>query len=172
MGELLGVLSLVGDLGMGYPMEHAFRQTSAALRVAEALGLSDADREPIACGGLLAWVGCHVDAYEQAKWFGDEAAAKAEYQKVDAKNAAADLRYLVRQVGEGLSPLDRGRAVVALLSDLKEVERTLRTHGQAIDSLADHLGMSDAVRTTIEHNFERWDGRGPEGETASWLTSC
>ena len=33
--------------------------------------------------GLLAWVGCHVDAYEQAKWFGDDMALKADAHHVD-----------------------------------------------------------------------------------------
>ena len=33
--------------------------------------------------GLIAWVGCHIDAYEQAKWFGDDMALKADVAHVD-----------------------------------------------------------------------------------------
>ena len=44
------------------------RQSFLALRMAERLGLPPAEREVVYYSSLLAWVGCHVDAYEQAKW--------------------------------------------------------------------------------------------------------
>jgi putative nucleotidyltransferase with HDIG domain len=148
---------------MGQPMEHAFLQTWIALRLGETLGLPEASREPLACGSLLAWVGCHVDAYEQAKWFGDEAAAKAAYLKIDPKSAVADLTYLLRNIGAGLPPLERLRALRAVTSDWKDLERTFEAHGEAVDGLAQRLGMDPVVRAAIEHSFERWDGRGPHG---------
>jgi hypothetical protein len=36
------------------------------------------DRKVVYYSGLLAWLGCHTDAYEQAKWFGDDLAVKAD----------------------------------------------------------------------------------------------
>jgi len=75
LAELLGVLSLAADLGMGQPMEHVLRQSLICLRLAEQLGLGEADREVVYYTSLVAWVGCHVYAYEQAKWFGDDTAA-------------------------------------------------------------------------------------------------
>src|SRR4029453_14040425 len=38
---------------------------------ADRLGLDEATRGVVYYVGLIAWVGCHVDAYEQAKGFGD-----------------------------------------------------------------------------------------------------
>ena len=36
------------------------------------------ERKEVYNSGLLAWLGCHTDAYEQAKWFGDDLAVKAD----------------------------------------------------------------------------------------------
>jgi hypothetical protein len=43
-----------------------------ATRLGERVGLAEPEREVTYHSGLLAWVGCHVDAYEQAKWLGGE----------------------------------------------------------------------------------------------------
>ena len=83
LAELLGVLSFGADLGMGQPMEHVLRQCLISLRLAERMGLDEADQEVVYYTSLLAWVGCHVDAYEQAKWFGDEMALKSDFRHTD-----------------------------------------------------------------------------------------
>src|SRR5437016_10912030 len=67
LAELLGVLSFGADLGMGQPMEHVLRQCLIGLGLADRIGLEDDDRDAVFFASLLAWVGCHVDAYEQAK---------------------------------------------------------------------------------------------------------
>src|SRR5215475_2526405 len=78
LAELLAVLSLATDLGMGQPMEHVLRQCLIALRLADRLGLDAAEQEVVYYSALVAWVGCHVDAYEQAKSFGDDTALKSD----------------------------------------------------------------------------------------------
>jgi hypothetical protein len=70
LSELLAALSLGIDLGMGHPMEHVLRQSFIALRLAGKLGFDAPQRQVVYYSSLLAWVGCHVDAYEQARWFG------------------------------------------------------------------------------------------------------
>src|SRR5689334_20251827 len=77
LAELVALLSLGTDLGLGQPMEHVIRQCLIALRLADRLGLAEGERVVLYYSGLLAWVGCHTDAYEQAKWFGDDIAMKA-----------------------------------------------------------------------------------------------
>ena len=76
LGELVAALSLGIDLGFGQPMEHVLRQCRFALRVAERLGL-DGARAVAYYTVLLVNVGCHSDAHEQAKWFGDDSALKS-----------------------------------------------------------------------------------------------
>src|ERR1700750_2110282 len=83
LAELIAMISLGTALGMGLPMEHAMRQSLIALRLAERMGLDETTRGAVYYVGLIAWVGCHIDAYEQAKWFGDDVALKADAHQVD-----------------------------------------------------------------------------------------
>jgi hypothetical protein len=78
LAELIALLPLGTDLGLGQPMEHMVRACLIALRLAEHLGLDESQRTVLYYSGLLAWVGCHTDAYEQAKWLGDELAVKSD----------------------------------------------------------------------------------------------
>src|SRR4051794_41984205 len=100
LAELIAMISLGTDLGMGQPMEHVLRQSLIALRLAERLGLDEEERGVVYYVSLLAWVGCHVDAYEQAKWFGDDLALKADTRQVDMAGAGAR-RLRLRPVGAG-----------------------------------------------------------------------
>src|SRR5262245_12601346 len=77
LAELVAALSLGVDLGFGQPMEHVLRQCVISLRLAEVMEMSDQDRFVVYYGGLLVNVGCHADAHEQAKWFGDDIALKS-----------------------------------------------------------------------------------------------
>jgi len=99
LAELLAVLSLAADLGMGQPMEHVLRQCLISLRLAERLGLNAADREVVYYSGLITWVGCHVDAYEQAKWFGDDTSLKSDFRQTDFATAASRPLFMLRHLG-------------------------------------------------------------------------
>ena len=166
LAELVAVLSLVSDLGMGRPMEHALRQCLIALRLGEVLGVEDEAREAIYYGGLLAWVGCHVDAYEQAKWFGDDHVMKSDSTLVDFANTRADMGFALRHLAPGQPFASRVRAGLGFFTGggVKDIEVMLENHWRAVESLALSLGLGEHVRTSIKQTFERWDGRGaPDG---------
>jgi HD-GYP domain-containing protein (c-di-GMP phosphodiesterase class II) len=160
LAELVATLSLGTDLGLGQPMEHVIRQTLIALRMADRLGLDETDRVAVYYAGLLAWVGCHTDAYEQAKWFGDDLAVKADGFLVDDAGPAWTLGHL----GAGRPILERLRLGVALPMALRNRSVIdLETHWLAADDLAGRLGLGDEVRQTLRESFERWDGKGAFG---------
>ena len=77
LAELVAALSLGIDLGFGQPMEHILRQCLIALRIAERVGLDEQGRAVVYYAALLVGVGCHSDAHEQAKWFGDDIEMKS-----------------------------------------------------------------------------------------------
>ena len=77
LAELVAALSLGVDLGFGQPMEHVLRQCLIALRIADRAGLGEQDRMAVYYTALLVNVGCHADAHEQAKWFGDDITLKS-----------------------------------------------------------------------------------------------
>src|SRR6478752_2848274 len=109
LAELVATLSLGTDLGLGLPMEHVIRLTLIALRLADRLGLGESVRREAYYSGLLAGVGCHTDAYEQAKWFGDDIAVKREGRFFDSGRPLQAAVFAVRAVGVGQTPLARLR---------------------------------------------------------------
>ena len=171
LAELLAVLSLAADLGMGQPMEHVLRQTLIALRLAELLGLDEAEREVVYYSALVAWVGCHVDAYEQAKWFGDDTALKTDFRRTDFATAASRPVFMLRHLGAGLPVAERTRLGLTFLGDgRKAAEAMLDNHWTAADELAARLGLAQRVRDSVEQTFERWDGKGvPKGASGEQI---
>jgi HD-GYP domain-containing protein (c-di-GMP phosphodiesterase class II) len=165
LAELLAVLSLATDLGMGQPMEHVLRQCLIALRLAERLGLDEAEREVVYYSALVAWVGCHVDAYEQAKWFGDDTALKVEFRRTDFATPVSKPLFMLRHLGAGRPVAERTRLGVAFLGEGRRAAAAmLDNHWTAADNLAARLGLAQRVRDSIEQTFERWDGKGvPKG---------
>jgi HD-GYP domain-containing protein (c-di-GMP phosphodiesterase class II) len=164
MAELLAVLSLAADLGMGQPMEHVLRQCLICLRLARHLGLAEADQEVVYYTALVAWVGCHVDAYEQAKWFGDDTVLKMDFRRVDSTGLAGPL-FMLRHLGAGRPLLERARIGAAFPGEgRRAAEAMLENHWLAADGLAARLGLPQQVRDSVEQTFERWDGKGvPKG---------
>ena len=165
LSQLLAAVSLGTDLGMGHPMEHVLRQSAIALRLAERLGLPPAEREVVYYSSLLAWVGCHVDAYEQAKWFGDDLALKREIRFVDEGRALDLTRFVLRNLGAGRPALARARLAATFAGDGRRVvDEISENHWRTVDCLMDRLGLSDSIRASVGQTFERWDGKGdPDG---------
>lgn len=163
--ELLAALSLGIDLGMGHPMEHVLRQSFLALRLAEHVGMAAPEREVVYYSSLLAWVGCHVDAYEQAKWFGDEQAVKHDIRFVDLGKPVETAAFVLRHVGAGRRPLERARLGVGFLGEGRRAMAAMfENHWRAADALMEQLGLDQTIRDSVEQTFERWDGRGePRG---------
>jgi HD-GYP domain-containing protein (c-di-GMP phosphodiesterase class II) len=156
LAELVATLSLGTDLGLGQPMEHVLRQCLIALRLAEHLGLPEAERRVVYYSGLLAWVGCYSDAYEQAKWFGDDIAFKADGYAM----AGGEVGYFLGHFGMGKSLPERFRLAVAFLGEgRRAVVSMLENHYLATDELAARLGLGDDVRASLKQTFERWDGK-------------
>lgn len=166
LSELLGVLSFGADLGMGQPMDHVLRQSMIALGLAERIGLGAEEQDAVYFGSLLAWVGCHIDAYEQAKWFGDETVLKHDYHLTNFDTATKGPLFMLRHLGVGRPLPQRIGLVPGLLGgDGREVaDSLLDNHWRASDELMERVGVDQLIRDTVEQCFERWDGRGiPKG---------
>ena len=164
LAELVAALSLGVDLGFGQPMEHVLRQCMIALRLAERIGLDEQDRSVVYYTALLVNVGCHTDAHEQAKWFGDDIALKSGKYVNDMhglRGAAASIRLL----GSGNQGMQRVRVGVEFaLRGHREIDGMIEQHAALARGLARRLGMSDAVQDGVGSSYEQWDGRGWPGE--------
>ncbi len=163
LAELVAALSLGIDLGFGQPMEHVLRQCIIALRLAERIGLADSERMVVYYTALLVNVGCHSDAHEQAKWFGDDIALKSS--KYDYERGVRAAAATMRLVGSGNPPLHRFRVGLEFaLSGHRDVDGTALTrHAELAGSLAEQLGLPEAVRMAVAASYEQWDGKGWPG---------
>src|SRR3954464_423047 len=96
-------------------MEHVIRQCLIALRMAERLGFDETERAVVYYAGLLAWVGCHTDAYEQAKWSGDDIRLKADNFLIDRPTPL----FILHHLGVDQPLLTRAKLGVALLGQAR-----------------------------------------------------
>ena len=165
LAELVATLSLGTDLGMAQPMEHVLRQSLIALRLAERLGLDESERVVVYYVGLLAWVGCHVDAYEQAKWFGDDTVFKSDARRVDMGRPLSAGAFVLGHLGSSRPLIQRARTGVAFLGDgRRAMQDMVENHWVATNELAAGLELGDEVRDSLYQTFERWDGKGAPAE--------
>ena len=163
LAELVAALSLGVDLGFGQPMEHVLGQCLIALRLAEAAGLGEQDRMAVYYTALLVNVGCHADAHEQAKWFGDDITLKSGkyvYELGSVRGALAAMRL----VGAGNPPLHRFRVGLEFaFSGHRQLDGMIAQHARLARTLAGQLDLPGTVREGVGAAYEQWDGRGWPG---------
>jgi len=163
LADLVAALSLGVDLGFGQPMEHVLRQCRIGMRLAEHLGVDDETRSAVYYTALLVTVGCHADAHEQAKWFGDDIEFKShkfDHPPRSVAGAAAALRL----IGHGSPPLHRLRLGLELaVSGRRDVSGMIERHAELARSLAAELGLGDTVQRSVGAAYEFWDGHGWPG---------
>ena len=164
LAELVAALSLGVDLGFGQPMEHVLRECMIALRLAERLGLDDAERSTVYYAALLVNVGCHSDAHEQAKWFGDDIALRSGKYEHDLRSRRAAAAAM-RLVGSGNPPLHRFRVGLEFaISGRRDLDGMVARHAFFARALAERLGLPAAVQHAVGAAYEFWDGKGwPDG---------
>ena len=146
LAELVALLSLGTDLGIG--SADGARDPAVPDRAAACASGSASTRpsaRSVYYSGLLAWVGCHVDAYEQAKWFGDDIALKARRPAIDFGRRAGARRSCSAIVGAGQPLLERAASGWrSSATGGATLESMLENHWLATDELAARLGLARA----------------------------
>jgi HD-GYP domain-containing protein (c-di-GMP phosphodiesterase class II) len=164
LAELVAALSLGVDLGFGQPMEHVLRQCLIALRLAERVGLDEHRRADVYYTALLVNVGCHSDAHEQAKWFGDDIALRSGKYDHELRSLGA-AAVGIRRLGSGNAPSHRFRVALQFaLSGHREVADMITHHAAMTRMLGEQLGLRNEVLDALGGAYETWDGRGWPGE--------
>ena len=171
LAELVGALSLGVDLGFGQPMEHVLRQCLIALRLAERPGSTSEARAVVYYTALLVNVGCHTDAHEQAKWFGDDIALKSSKYDYEFRSlrAAAAAMPPDRRGQPAAAPLPR-RARVRAVAATASVDGMIAEHARAArarsaSSSACRDAVLDALGSCVRAvGRARLAGRACEGD--------
>ncbi len=165
LAEIVAALSLGIDLGFGQPMEHVLRQCLIALRIAEHIGLDEATRADVYYTALLVNVGCHSDAHEQAKWFGDDIAMKSEKYVYGIHGLKSTVMGM-RRLGSGAeNVIHRFRIGLEFaVSGFKDLNKMIEHHSAMARRLGEELGLSKDAVESLDASYEQWDGKGWPGE--------
>jgi HD-GYP domain-containing protein (c-di-GMP phosphodiesterase class II) len=147
-------------------MEHVLRQCLIALRLGERVGLNDEERAIVYYAALLENVGCHTDAHEQAKWFGDDIAFKSTKYDHEFRSVRGAIAAL-RRLGTGNPSLMRFRLGLEFaVSGRRDFEGMIAHHAAMARTLGEQLGLRAEVLDALAASYETWDGRGWPGGKA------
>jgi HD-GYP domain-containing protein (c-di-GMP phosphodiesterase class II) len=160
LAEVLAMLSLASDLGLGQPLEYLLRSCLLATRLGERLGLAEEDQRTVYYMAMLRWLGCTGHAHEASLLFGDEIRGRAHLALVDPGDPFDMLRFGLRDLGADQGLRGRVRALARSSSAELGPEGQFRASCQVAQLLSERLGMDANVRRALWHAFERWDGRG------------
>lgn len=165
LAELVSALSLGIDLGFGQPMEHVQRHCLIALRLADRLELPDTERATVYYTALLVNVGCHTDAHEQTKIFGDDILLKASKYEHEPRSIGETKSMLRNIGGAGNPPLHRFRTGLELaFGRFGSVSNMITMHTRLARGLAEQLELPDDVLDAVSNSYEWWNGKGFPGE--------
>lgn len=164
VAELLVPLSLVMDLGMGAPDDHAARACLLATGLGERLGLSGPALADVYYTTLLTHLGCTATADEEASHLGgDELATRPLVSRTDF-GRPAEMVSLLASIGRGRAPVARARVVLGMLAGGRWGSEVERAVCEVAALVAARLRMPEAVCEALGQTFERWDGKGhPRG---------
>ena len=162
LSELLASLSVATDLAMAFPPETALRTCMLGVQIGRELRLSEQQLEELFYVALLRHIGCTAFSHEEGIVVGDDNAMRGEFTGIDRSNAAEVAATAFRTFGAGTGPLGRVRSFAAavLAVDQLSMPRIVAAHCDASARLAQQLGMAGGVIDSLNHIFERWDGKG------------
>ncbi|HSJ27203.1 MAG TPA: HD domain-containing phosphohydrolase [Acidimicrobiia bacterium] len=161
LAELLSSLSLASDLGLGQPLGHGLRTCLLAVQLATEMGADPSVIRSVHHVALLRFLGCTTDASETARMAGgDDLAFNRTLGPTLHGGGLEAMRALVAAVGPGEGPVRRIRMLGAAMLDPGAVAESLAMHCEVAGMLARRLGLEESVVRSLEHAYERWDGKG------------
>ncbi len=165
--DLLRILSLASDLGVGLPLGHGLRACYIGVRIAEQLGTSAPERRDVIDVGMLKDAGCTSWATQVATFIrGDDITARREmlfFRELGDKREV--IGWAAKFVGAGSRlPVRMGRLADFMLSGRDFMREGFQSSGEVASRVAERLGASEMVRIALPSLFEQWNGKGmPRG---------
>jgi HD-GYP domain-containing protein (c-di-GMP phosphodiesterase class II)/DNA-binding CsgD family transcriptional regulator len=132
------------------------------VRIGRELRLSEQQLEELFYVTLLRHIGCTAFSHEEGIVVGDDNALRGNFTGIDSRRPAEVAATAIRTFGAGTGSLGRVRTftAVVLAADRLSMTRVVAAHCDASARLAQQLGLSDGVIDSLNHIFERWDGKG------------
>jgi HD-GYP domain-containing protein (c-di-GMP phosphodiesterase class II) len=164
LAEAAGALSLATDLAMGQPLEHGLRTAMLGLRIAQAMDLCDDDQVTVFYVGLLHFAGCTAESQIDARFFGDELAARPQMMAAFLGSRLELVSTGMRVAYRGSTPLQRMAGMARSAMGVAEFRKWARTHCDVARLLGARMGLSEPIQQALRHLYERWDGKGMPGD--------
>ena len=164
LAELLAGLSLVTDLGMGFPPDEAMRSCVVATHLARRMALPS---ETTACAyyaALLQHAGCTAYSHETAAlWGGNDIAVNSAGSRTDFNRPGEIFGKLLPEIARGTG-VGRARVAVVLVTRGQRfgVESN-RAGCEVAAAVAERIGLPSGVGESLHHIFEWWNGKGAPG---------
>lgn len=157
--EVLAVIAVASDQGMGHPPDLALGAATLAVELGRALNVAaDALADTFAVT-LLRFSGCTSEAHLAAEAFGDEVKARGWMAGADFGNPIDVLGRLIPRLGAELPPVQRVRAVMRAVTRMGGLYDASRAHCEVAQALAERLDLG-RLKPLLDDVFERWDGKG------------
>jgi putative nucleotidyltransferase with HDIG domain len=161
LSEVLGALSYALDITEGEPPGHAVRSAVIGMRLAEAIGLGEADRTALFYALLIKDAGCSSNAARLSELFdADDQAAKRAMKVVDWSKPGALAAYTWRSVAPGRSPLAKARAMRRIVAEEEVTNELMGRRCEMGARIAHMLELPGATGGAIRALDEHWDGSG------------
>ena len=158
LSGVLAGLSYALDLTEGQRPGHSVRSCVIGMRLADVLGLNEADRSSLFYALVMKDLGCSSNAARFAALFGaSDHDLKSDLQHIDWSRALESFRFVVRNAAPGQPLLSRVWRLLAVLSrgpeGAREVVRTRCERGADIARLL-------RLTTPRRRRFARWTSTG------------
>ena len=119
------------------------------------------ERADVYYTALLVNVGCHTDAHEQAKWFGDDIALKAGKYDHEFPGSVGDMLATLKLLGSNNRPLHRFKIGIEFaISGRHDIDGMIEQHAAMAAQLGRELGLSESTLAALAAVYEQWDGKG------------
>jgi HD-GYP domain-containing protein (c-di-GMP phosphodiesterase class II) len=167
IGQLLCAFAYASDIAFGLQLEDSVRSCYLAFRLAERMGLSDAQCRAAYYTALLRDAGCTSWTSELASaWETDEIVARRELATFgNRREMKYFLPWMRRFVARDASaPRKLARYANVLITSRGFFSEGFTTTVRVSARIASRLGMPPDVQEALLSVFEQWDGRGaPNG---------
>src|SRR5579859_2958017 len=161
LAEVVAILAMASDLGLGLPMEHAVRACLLSVEIGRRAGLGRDDLGDLYYLTLLRMLGCTADSGYYAELFGDEVAFSRDTQHLDYGDEEGFGRWVTESFAADKPADERQRMLETLFGYTPEQRRAaIAGHCEVAQMLAARLGLAGAVADGLGFVFERWDGTG------------
>jgi HD-GYP domain-containing protein (c-di-GMP phosphodiesterase class II)/DNA-binding CsgD family transcriptional regulator len=161
LADVFASLSLATDLGNGFPLEKALRNSLLATRLAVVAGMDERRVHDAYFAAMLRYIGCTALDYEMGSGLGDAAAARALFASLDMGRPGQAVPRALAHLGEGEAPARRAAILARFMrSGKRGGDRLVAADCEVVARFSARLRLGEGVAVPLAQMFERWDGKG------------